>query len=84
MAVPANRDRGLSDTSLAAEQVVLDAIRRTNPVQRMRQALALSESMRAVALDRLRTRHPDRTLLQLVALMLGEPLDVGAPPDGTG
>lgn len=84
MAVPANRDRGLSDTSLAAEQVVLDAIRRTDPVQRMRQALALSESMRAVALDRLRTRHPDRTLLQLVALMLGEPLDVGAPPDGTG
>ena len=81
MAAPPNRDRGQSDTSLATEQVVLDAIRRTDPVQRMREALALSESMRAVALNRLRTRYPDRTLMQLVELMLGEPLCGGAPPD---
>ncbi len=81
-AAPANPDRGPSDTSLAAEQVVLDAIRRTDPVQRMREALALSESMRNVALERLRARYPDRTVLQLVALMLDEPLDVGAQPGG--
>jgi hypothetical protein len=64
----------MRDTSPDAEQVMLDAIRRTAPVERMRRAFALSESMRELALARLRSRHPERSDLELVELLLGESL----------
>jgi hypothetical protein len=69
----------MRDTSAEAEEVRLEAIRRMPPVQRLAQALALSETMRALALTRLREPHPDRTQLELVELLIGAPLV--RPPD---
>ena len=64
----------MNDTSPEAEQIRLAAIRRMDPVDRMRQALAWSESMRALAVARLRERHPDWSELQAVEHMLGHQL----------
>ena len=64
----------MRDTTPAAEQARLDAIRRIEPIQRLRQALELSESARALALSRLRILHGDRTELELAELLLGVPL----------
>ncbi len=71
----------MRDTTPAAEQVRLDAIRRIEPVQRLMQALDLSESVRALALARLREQHTDRTELELVELLIGAPL-IPARPAG--
>jgi hypothetical protein len=74
----------MHDTSEAAADVVRAAIRRTAPGERVRQMLAHSETMRALALARLRERHPDRSTLELVELLLGEQLlPPVARPDGT-
>lgn len=54
--------------------MVIDAVRRQAPLDRMRATLALSESMRAVSLAGLRRRFPDRTVLELVELLSGESL----------
>ena len=64
----------MRDTTAAAEQTRIDAIRRVEPAQRLAQALELSESVRAIALSRLRELHPDRTELELVELLTGNPL----------
>ncbi len=64
----------LRDTTPAAEQVRVEAIRRTDPSRRLREALDLSETTRAVALSRLRAIHPGRSDLELVELMLGRTL----------
>jgi hypothetical protein len=64
----------MRDTTPAAEQVRLAAIRRMAPAERLRQVFALSESIRGVALARLRAAHPDRTDLELVEMMLGRRL----------
>jgi hypothetical protein len=64
----------MHDTSPAAEAVRVAAIRRLPPTQRLLQALELSESVRALALARLRDLHRDRTELELVELLLGAPL----------
>jgi hypothetical protein len=64
----------MHDTSPAAEAVRVAAIRRLEPTQRLVQALELSESVRALALARLRDLHRDRTELELVELLLGAPL----------
>ena len=69
------------DTTPAAEYAQLDAIRRLEPIQRLMQALDLSDSIRALALSRLRELHPDRTELQLVELLVGAPL---VPPPSAG
>lgn len=61
----------MQDTTAAAEQVRLAAIRSLDPVERLRQALELSESARALALSRLSEIHPGRTELELVELVLG-------------
>ena len=61
----------MRDTSADAALVVCDAIRRTAPTERMRQALAHSEAMRALSLAGLRARHPERTTLELVEMLLG-------------
>lgn len=72
----------MDDTSAEAARVVRDAIRRTDPIDRMRQALSHSERMRGLALARLRARHPDLSTVALVEMLLGERLmrdDVGLP-----
>ncbi len=74
----------MRDTTPAAEQARLDAIRRLEPIQRLMQALELSESIRALALSRLRELHADRTeleLVELVELLIGAPL-IPARPAG--
>lgn len=64
----------MRDTASAALEVQADAIRRLEPVQRLRQALDLSESARALSLSRLRTLHADRTDRELVELLINAPL----------
>lgn len=55
----------MRDITAAAEQVYLEAIRRQEPTQRLRQALAFSEWARRLALARLAERFPERTQLEL-------------------
>ena len=64
----------MRDTTKEAAVVADAAIKRMNPVDRLRQSLAHSEAMRDIALARLRAKHPDRSTLQLVELLLGERL----------
>lgn len=64
----------MSDTRPEAAAVVRDAILRTAPAERLRQALVLSEQMRTLSLATMRRHHPDLTTLQLVELMSGETL----------
>lgn len=64
----------IGDTAPAAERVRLEAIRRLDPERRVREALALSETMRRLAVMRLASRFPRRTELELVETMLGEML----------
>lgn len=64
----------MRDTLLAAEQVRLAAVRRMEPADRLRQALDLSEFARRLALDGLRERHPDRTDLDLIEIVLARRL----------
>ena len=61
----------MRDTSVDADAMVVAAIRRTSPAERVAHALAWSEQVREVALRRLRSLHPGRTDLELVELMLG-------------
>ena len=71
----------MRDTTPATEQARLDAIRRVAPIQRLTQALELSESVRALALSRLRKLHADRSDLELVEVLVGAPL-IPARPAG--
>lgn len=71
----------MNDTAPAAAQVQDDAIRRLDPIQRLIQALELSESMRALALSRLRQTHAIWTDVQLVELLVGATL---IPPSRVG
>lgn len=64
----------MDDTSALAAQAAREAIRRTAPVERMRRALAHSETMRELALSRLRVRHPELSTVALVERLLGERL----------
>ena len=64
----------MHDTSPAAEAVRVAAIRRLEPTRRLMQALELSESVRALALARLRELHRDRTDLELMELLMDAPL----------
>ena len=66
---------------MAVEEARLDAIRRVAPMQRLLQALELSETIRALQLTRFRELHPDRTDLELVELLIGAPL-IPARPAG--
>jgi hypothetical protein len=64
----------MHDTTLAAEQVRLAAIRGMTPAQRLSQMFQLSHAVRQLAFTGLRERHPDCTDLELVELMLGKTL----------
>jgi hypothetical protein len=64
----------MNDSSLQASAVVRAAIKRLDPVERLRQAFIHSEQMRELSLAQLRKRYPDHSTLQLVELMLGQQL----------
>jgi hypothetical protein len=70
----------MGDTTPAAQEVRVAAIRLMETAERLRQALAWSETVRAVALARLRAMHPGRTDLELVELMTGARLTPDARP----
>jgi hypothetical protein len=73
----------MRDTTREAARIQADAIRRLAPIERLEEALALSESVRALALSRLRERYADRTDLELVELLAGAPRSP-APPGPKG
>ena len=62
---------GTRDTTPEARSIQLDALRRMPPAARLRQALELSEAMRALALARLRLLHPGLSELELLERLLG-------------
>ena len=64
----------MHDASSEAVAVARAAVRRRAPVQRMRDALELSEALRALALSRLRSLHPDDSPIALVERLTGESL----------
>jgi len=66
--------KGPRDTAPAAEAVQTAALRRQRPADRIRQALQLSESTRAIGLTALRRWHPEQTDRELVELLLGSTL----------
>lgn len=72
----------MRDTTPAAEQVRLLAVRRMEPAERLRQVFDLSESVRRLALSGLRKRHPDRADIELIEIWLGRRLAPAAerPP----
>jgi len=69
----------MHDTTAAARHVQADAIVRIEPVQRLQQALDLSESVRALALTRLRSLHAGRTDVELVELLINAPMIPARP-----
>lgn len=75
----------MRDTLAEAEQVLLEVTRRRSPMQRLRDALQLSEDLRAVALQALRRRYPEEPTVALMARVTGTPLDAqvrhGPSPD---
>lgn len=74
---------GTRDTTPEAQRLQLAAQRRMPPAARLRQALELSETMRALALARLRPLHPGLSDLELVEQLLGVtlvPHSSGLPP----
>lgn len=68
----------MSDTRPEAAAVLRAAVLRRAPVERMRDALRLSEELRAVALAGLRRQYPEEPLLSLVARITGEPMVPGS------
>lgn len=66
----------MRDTVDDVDAMVVEAIRRTSPAERVAQALIWSEQVRELALQRLRALHPGRSDHELVALMLDAPSPV--------
>jgi len=64
----------MRDTTREAEAVVRAAVRRRSPVERMRDALALSDALRAVSLARLRREYPADSPVALVERLTGDSL----------
>ena len=59
----------MRDTTPDAETVWTAAVRSIAPIDRLRQALELSDVTRRLAFARLRQTHPDDTDWQLAALL---------------
>ena len=64
----------MHDTSPEAAAVARAAVRRRPAVQRMRDARELSETLRTLAMARLRSLHPDDSPIALVERLTGESL----------
>jgi hypothetical protein len=73
----------MKDTRPEAAAIVREAMRRTAPADRVRQALVLSEQMRTLSLATLRRHHPALSTLQLVELLSGETLIPAAARRGS-
>lgn len=73
----AHRFSHMRDTRPEADAVRRAAILRRPPMQRLHDALRMSEELREVALSALRVQHPDEPLLSLVARLTGEPMVPG-------
>ncbi len=61
------------DTLPEAEAILRVAIQRRAPIQRLRDALQLSDALRDVALAAMRRRFPDEPVVALVSRLTGEP-----------
>ncbi|HET7622473.1 MAG TPA: hypothetical protein VFK39_11280 [Gemmatimonadaceae bacterium] len=68
----------MHDTSPEAMAIACAAVWRRHPAQRMRDALELSETLRALALSRLRRLHPGDSPIALAERLTGEPLQLAA------
>jgi len=64
----------MHDTSPEAAAIARAAVQRRPPTQRMRDALELSETLRWLALARLRRLHPGDSPIALVERLTGESL----------
>jgi hypothetical protein len=64
----------MRDTLAHAEAVRVAAVRRSDPLTRLRQALELSDLVRRLALARLRVVHPGRSDRELAKLLPGASL----------
>lgn len=62
------------DTSPAARDAIIAAIRGMTPAERLSQALHFSEQTLEVALAGLRARYPGKTEREILELLLGRPL----------
>ena len=60
----------MRDTLPAADDVLREVIQRMPPAERVRQALAFSESVRLIAMARLRRDHPHLPEPALVARLM--------------
>ena len=67
-----SRFQHMYDTPPDINERVRDAVLRQSPIDRLRATLALSESMREIALAGLRARYPGKSTLELVEVMTGE------------
>lgn len=74
----------MNDTRPEAAAALRDTILKTAPAERVRQALELSETMRALSLAGLRRRHPGLSTLQLVELLYGKALITDASRRAAG
>lgn len=63
------------DTRPEADAMRRAIILRRSPLERMQEALRMSDELREVALASLRTRHPDEPVLVLVARLAGDRMD---------
>lgn len=63
----------MRDTTPEAEAVLVAAIRRRSPADRLADALRLSDTLRDFAIEALRRRRPDASYESLVAEWAGNP-----------
>ena len=70
----------VTDTSAAAEAVRLAAVRARSPEARLRDALALSDVTHALIMTRLRSRFPERSVVELALHLGGDPAGGDASP----
>ena len=70
----------LTDTSVEAEAVQVAAIRARSPEARLRDALEVSELVHAAAITRLRSRFPEKSMVELAVLVCE--MDAGRPSLG--
>jgi hypothetical protein len=65
------------DTRPEAQRVMDEIVRQQSPAERLAIALQWSDTAREVALEALRHRFPNETLLSLMERLAGEPYSPG-------
>jgi hypothetical protein len=66
----------MRDTTQEAADIVRAAMLRRTPMERMREALELSETLRALAMANLRRQHPADSPIELVERLTGQSMRV--------